>query len=210
MLKKAPGIILITFLLMMTGGCVSSRNVGLEQPQVTIDPAVTKPLENFNQLTEAAQKAASEDGAKKSGESNPNKEDLEMKHWKYNRDNAQANTQANTQSNAQANANNVSASQSSSGGTQGAKVNQSGIKNYSADNGDGLPATIQLLTEEDLQMAVNQLVKLGYLSGNKVTENDFNEALIQFQNAQKLSPSGFLDKETLKILSSSVELVNPK
>ncbi len=209
MIKKLSSIFLLAYLLLMVGGCVSSKDVGLEQPQVTIDPAINKPLENFNQLTEAEQKSASEGGnqggAKNNAQSNPNKEDLEMKHWKYNRDNA-----ANAQASTQANANNASTSPSSSGGTQGAKVKQSSIKNYSTDNGDGLPATIQLLTEEDLQTAVKQLLKLGYLSGTKVTESDFNAALIQFQNAQKLRPSGLLDKETLNSLTSPKELVGPK
>ncbi|MDD3363684.1 MAG: peptidoglycan-binding domain-containing protein [Syntrophomonas sp.] len=172
MLKKIWGILLFAYLLIMVGGCVSSKNVGLEQPQVTIDPAINKPLENVDQLTEAEQKSASEGGGAKGV------------------------------------ANKTSAS--SSGGTQGVNLNQSGIKNYGADNGDGLPAVIQLLTEEDLQMALNQLVKLGYLSGTKVTENDFNAALTQFQNAQKLRPSGVLDRETLNSLNSPVELVGPK
>lgn len=188
MLKKISGILLLAYLLIMGGGCVSSKNVGLEQPQVTIDPAINKPLENFNQLTAIEHNSTSEGG---------NQEDLEMKHWKYNRDNAQANAIS------------ASTSPSSSGGTEVAKRSLSGIKNY-GDNGDGLPATIQLLTEEDLQKAVNQLVKLGYLSETKVTESDFNAALIQFQNAQKLRPSGLLDKETLNSLTSPAELVDPK
>jgi hypothetical protein len=114
------------------------------------------------------------------------------------------------QANTQANVNSANTTPRSSGGTQGNEVNQNGIKNYGADNGDGLPATIQLLTEEDLQIAVNQLFKLGYLSGTKITESDLNAALIKFQTAQKLGNSGLLDKETMNSLTSLAEPVGSR
>jgi len=169
------------------GGCLSSKETGIEQPMVTIDPAVDKPLENFNQLTEEERKAASGGGEKRdfNAVANPNNEDLAMKHWKYNRDSEQQSTST------------ANKSQNASGNKNTTKQTTSTGRNYSSDNGDYNPAVIQLLTEDELQFAVHQLVKLGYLAGTKVTENDFRAALTKFQTAQNLKPSGLLDKDTL-------------
>ena len=186
MFKKMPLILFIIASVIMMSGCLAGKDIGIEQPLVTIDPAADKPLENFDALTEEERKAAGGGGARDfNAVANPNNEDLAMKHWKYNRDSGQYSTGTANQTQA--------VSEDSKASQQGTSTG----RNYSNDNGDGKLAVIQLLTEEDIQLAVNQLVKLGYLPSTKITENDFRAALTKFQTAQKLNPSGLLDKDTL-------------
>jgi hypothetical protein len=191
---KKMRLILFAFVSVITlSGCLAAKDIGIEQPMVTTDPSVSQPLENFNQLTAEERKAAAGDGDKSSSApSNPYNEDLAMKHWKYNRDSGQYSTNTGDQSQA-GDGNNQAASTDSKATKQGT----SSGRNYSSDNGDYKPAVIQLLTEEDIQLAVNQLVKQGYLAGTKVTESDFRAALTKYQNAQNLNPSGLLDGDTL-------------
>ncbi len=80
-------------------------------------------------------------------------------------------------------------------------VNNNQTPSYT-ENGDYPTGTIHILTEDDLQKALSQLVKKGYLTGAGVNSTTFRAALSQYQKDQGLTPTGKLDGETFAKLTS--------
>jgi len=80
-------------------------------------------------------------------------------------------------------------------------VNNSKAPNYT-ETGEYLTANTYILTEDDLQKALSQLVKNAYLTGAEVNEITFRTALSQYQKDQGLNPTGQLDGETFAKLTA--------
>lgn len=189
--------LLILVLLINTGGCNSTQT---EAPEVKIEHTATKPLEKFDEATGIEVKTNSSSG-KENTNIQKNMEDLEMKHWKYNRD-LQAAREASQQ---------IQQSQSDidpAGQNSSSDINASkniGQGNYSSGTGSYTPTKIYFITEDDFKKAVNQLIKLGYLNENSSNETSFKAALSQFQKDQELKSSGQLDAETIERLAAKTK-----
>ncbi|MEN6348593.1 MAG: peptidoglycan-binding protein [Syntrophomonas sp.] len=65
------------------------------------------------------------------------------------------------------------------------------------------PVSIHLLTTEEMESIVDQLIKLGYLNEKPASEKEFGDALRKFQTDNKLASSGEIDADTLKAINNS-------
>ena len=184
--------LLIVFLLLAVCACSSSRTESAAEIQH--ETKATKPLEKFDS---AVGRNNNNDSAAQKSDVN-DMEDLEMKHWKYNRD-LQAAREAGQQiSKSQSDA--VPAGQNSSDINDNNSMVQ---KNYLSGTGDYKPAKISFITEDDIKKFAGILIELGYLNvSNSNDEQSFKKALSLFQADQGLQSSGQLDAETIKHLDA--------
>lgn len=193
MQKRILICLFIFVVLINAGGCTSNQSAA---PQVDIQHTANKPLENFDDAMGREVKTDKSSSNKEDTEELKNMEDLEMKHWKYNRD-LQAAREASQQIQAQSPA--ASTEQNTRDINASNNMRQG---NYSSGTGSYTPTRINFITEDDFKKAVNQLIKLGYLNKTEINEQSFKAALSQFQKEQGLESSGQLNAETLASLDA--------
>ncbi len=182
----------IIFLLLTV--CACSLPGTEPAAEIQHDTQASKPLENFDS---AVGRTNSNDTADKKSDLK-DMEDLEMKHWKYNRDLQAAREASQQMSESQPDA--VPAGQNSSDINNNNSMVQ---KDYLSGTGDYKPAKISFITEEDIKKFANILIDLGYLNeSNSNDEQSFKKALSLFQADQGLKSSGQLDAETIKHLDA--------
>ena len=189
MQKRMLLCILIIGLFINVGGCTSTQSAA---PKTAIQHTAAKPLEKFDEAV--GRDKTDKAGSKKADtEDLKGLEDLEMKHWKYNRD-LEAARKASQQSQ-QTQSAIASTGQNASDPNAGKNIGQG---SYSNNTGSYTPTRIDFITEDDFKEALSQLIKLGYLDAASSNEQSFKAALIQFQKDQGLKASGQLDVETIK------------
>lgn len=99
----------------------------------------------------------------------------EMKHWKYGVDKPTTQTPSTPSAPA--------------------------IPTVEGSNGDwNQPVSIELLSSDDMDNIINQLVAQGYLTQKTRNESEFKQALSAYQTDNNLQVTGELDRETLSLL----------
>ena len=77
------------------------------------------------------------------------------------------------------------------------------VKSYlETDSDNWQPESIQLVTREEMDMAIACLAEMEYLDNNSVTEDQFLTALENYQRDRGLPVTGVLDGKTLQSLKS--------
>lgn len=173
--KKVVAIILVV-LFFCTGGCAVSGG-GKSSSSTPVSAKSADEIPSDTQIIEGM-KTSKTPAGKPVGEQN--EDILELKHWKYGSDRTEQLSEPQLPHEPE-------------------QPQVPVLEEATSD--DWEPVSIQLLSQEDIEFIVKQLIKLGYLKGPAQNEADFQSAIRDFQRDHSLPITGKLDAQTRELIN---------
>lgn len=172
--KVIAGILILLFFCI--GGCAASGG-GKGSSSASVSTQSPDQIPSDTQIIDGM-KTSKTPAGKPVGEQN---EDLlELKHWKYGSDRTEQPSEPQS--------------------PQEPEQSRAPVLDK-VTNDDWEPVSIQLLSQEEIEFIVKQLIELGYLKGPAQNEADFQSAIRDFQRDHSLPITGKLDGQTRELLN---------